>query len=98
MIAPHNSETVEINRSLHLPGDGVAEIYGNPMSKPVRVIFPDADRLIRPEEDPGLLLLEVDKQKGENPLQARTLWFFGKFAVPALVLLGLIGFVLPKRG
>ena len=36
---------VKVNRTLHAPGDPVAEIYGNPLSKPVRVIAPDPDRL-----------------------------------------------------
>lgn len=96
MIVPHDPATVELNRALFEPGDSVAELYGNPLTESVRVILPPADHFLRPEEDPSLVLLTVDKQEGENPLQARTLWFFAKFVVPAFVLLGLVGFLLPR--
>ena len=96
IISPHDPSTVELNRALYAPGDSVAELYGNPLSKPVRVILPSPENLIRPEEDTSLLLLRVDKQKGENPLQAKTIWFFGKFAVIGLSLIGLAGFALPR--
>jgi len=36
--------------------------------------------LIRPPQDPKLALLPVDKQQGENPLQAKTVWFVAKWA------------------
>ena len=96
IIAPHSPETVELNRALFEPEDRVAEVYGNPLSKPVRVILPSGERLIRPEEDPSIILLKVNKQAGENPLQASTVWFFAKYLAPALTLLGLIGFVFPR--
>ncbi len=98
LIQAHDEGTVELNRSLFLEGDPVAEIYGNPLSQAVRVISPDKSRLLRPAEDESLLLLQVDKRSGENPLQAQTLWFFAKFAVPVLLLLGLVGLFLPRQG
>lgn len=97
LIQAHDEGTVELNHSLFLEGDPVAEIYGNPLSQAVRVISPAKSRLLRPVEDESLLLLRVDKGAGENPLQAQTLWFFTKFAVPALLLLGLVGLFLPRR-
>jgi virulence-associated protein VagC len=97
LIAPHDPSTVEVNRALHGPGEPVAEIYGIPTKEKVTIIAPDGDRLIRPEEDPSLLLMKVDKQAGENPLQARTVWFFAKPVLPALLLLGIVGLFLPKR-
>ena len=96
LIVPHDSATVELNRGLFQPGDLVADVYGNPLREPVRVILPAAQRLIRPPEDPDLVLLPVDKAAGENPLQARTLWFAFRFAVPAALLLGVIGLFLPR--
>ena len=87
---------MELNRALYTTGDAVAELYGNPLAEPVRVIMPPADRLLRPQEDPALLLLEVDKQKGENPLQAQTVWLFTKFAIAAFATLGLLGFLVPR--
>jgi hypothetical protein len=97
MIAPHKPAVVELNRMLYAAGDPVPQLYGNPLSAPTRVVLPSQERLLRPQEDPALLLLRVDKQRGENPLQTRTLWFFAKFAVPGLALLGLLGFALPRR-
>jgi len=97
LIAPFDESTVELNRALHSPGDPVAEIYGNPVGQTVRVIAPDKDRLVRPAEKPSLLLLQVDKQKGENPLQAQTIWFFSKFVVPAFAVIGVAGLFLPRR-
>jgi hypothetical protein len=95
LIIPHDSATVELNRSLFLPGDPVAELYGNPLQNTVRVIMPPSARLLRPPEDPSLLLLAVDKEAGENPLQARTVWFFLQFAAPTMLVLGVIGLFLP---
>jgi hypothetical protein len=97
LITPHDASSVEVNKALFSPGDPVAEIYGNPVSQPVKVILPSSDRLIRPEEDPDLLLMTVDKQKGENPLQAQTVWFFSKFALPPLFVLGIVGLFLPRK-
>jgi hypothetical protein len=97
MIAPHDPSVVELNRELYAPGEPVAELYGNPLSETTRVVAPAQERLIRPDEEPALLLLQVDKLGGENPLQTRTVWFFTKFAAPALLLLGLLGFALPRR-
>jgi hypothetical protein len=97
MIVPHDPAAVEMNRSLFLPGDPVPAIYGNPMRERVRVIAPDPEHLIRPDEDPSLLLLRVDKGAGENPLQARTLWFLARYLVPLAWLVGLAGLVLPRR-
>jgi hypothetical protein len=97
MISPHDPTLVELNRRLFVPGEPVATLYGNPLSDEVRVVLPGADRLVRPDEDPALLLMQVDKMKGENPLQTRTVWFITRFAVTGLVLGGLAGFVLPRR-
>ena len=97
LIAPHDEAAVELNRGLYSPPEPVAALYGNALSKPVRVILPAEDHLIRPEEDPSLVLLKVDKQKGENPLQAQTVWFLAKFVLPGLFLMGLAGFLLPRR-
>lgn len=96
LVSPHESSTVEVNRALYVPGDPVAEIYGNPLSSPVRVISPDPERMMRPEEDRSLVLLAVNKQRGENPLQARTVWLFAKAGTLGLALLGLAALVLPR--
>lgn len=96
LISPHDASTVEVNRALHLPGDPVSEIYGNALSNPVRVIAPDPGRIVRPDEDPSVVLFTVDKQRGENPLQARTVWLFAKAAALGLTLLGLAAIAFPR--
>jgi len=97
MIAPHDPSVVHLNRGLSMPGDPVPQLYGNPMSNEVRVVMPDRDHLVRPEEDDSLLLMKVDKLKGENPLQTRTVWFVSRFAIAGFVMAGLLGFALPRR-
>jgi len=97
MIAPHEPAVVELNRTLYTEGESVPELYGNPLSGETRVVLPSKERLLRPEEDPTLLLFQVDKLGGENPLQTKTVWFFVKFAVPGLALLALLGFALPRK-
>ncbi len=97
LVAPNSPQTIELNREMFMDGDSVAEIYGNPLSKKTRVILPSKEKLIRPAEDPSLLLLSVDKQSGENPLQAQTIWFFVQFAAPGLLLMGIVGLLLPWK-
>jgi hypothetical protein len=97
MVAPHEPDVVKLNRMLYVEGEPVPQLYGNPLSGETRVVLPAKERLLRPEEDPALLLLQVDKLSGENPLQTKTIWFFTKFAAPVLALLALLSFALPKK-
>lgn len=97
IISPHTPSTVEINKTLYMTGDSVAEIYGNPLSSPVRVIRPAADRIVVPTEDTSLVLLSVNKQLGENPLQAITVWLFAKAAMLGFGILGLAALAFPRR-
>jgi hypothetical protein len=97
LISPHGASTVEVNKALYLPGDPVEEIYGNALSSPVRVIAPDQDRVLRPDEDQTVVLLSVNKQLGENPLQARTVWLFAKLGALGLGLLGVAALAFPRR-
>lgn len=97
IIAPHDSTVVELNRRIYVPGEEIALLYGNPLSGTIRVVLPSGDKMIRPQEDTSLLLLQVDKSKGENPLQARTIWLFAKFFAGGFLILGLLGFILPRR-
>lgn len=91
LITPNSPDVVELNQGLFEldPPDAkdpafakkVIEIYGNSVDKPMRVLFVPKSRFLHPKEMPSLTLLPVDKQKGENPLQAQTVWFFAKFVV-----------------
>jgi hypothetical protein len=81
-------------RSARDPRDDVAEIYGIPEGRPVRVVFPEATHRIDPPEAPGRVLLFVDRAHGESPLLARTLAATGSaggallLAAGAALLLG----------
>lgn len=86
LISPHDPSIVEMNRLLWTRGEKVPDLYGVPSDRAVRILFPKKSSLIVPEEDPSLALLKVDKQAGENPLQARTLWF----GVKATIFLGVL--------
>ena len=57
----------------------VMEIYGNPIDYKTPVVFVPAEMFIRPKEAPELILLPVNKNRQENPLQVKTLYFFAKY-------------------
>lgn len=86
IINPFSPETVEINKALWEldPPDPkvpdyamkVIGIYGQPTSEPMEVLFVSEERILHPEEMGSLTLLPVDKDKGENPLQLKTIFFF----------------------
>lgn len=91
IITPHAPEQVSANRELWAEGDPVPDLYGVPTNEPVRVLFPFPSRLIRPPESrDGLVLLAVDKQAGENPLQARSVWFIAWRASAAALAASII--------
>lgn len=103
IITPHAPAQVALNRQLWIEGDPVSDVYGVPTNDPVRVLFPDPAKLIRPpESDTGVALLAVDKQAGENPLQVRSLWFVAwragaGFGLAALLAAVLLAWVLRRR-
>lgn len=72
----------------------VMKIYGHATEEPIRWLFVSEERFLRPTELPSLTLLPVDKQRGEDPFQEQTLFFFAKrfaagAAVTGILLLGL---------
>ncbi|HUP63242.1 MAG TPA: hypothetical protein VNA69_22825 [Thermoanaerobaculia bacterium] len=94
LISPHDEATVELNRSLHADGDPVAEIYGNPLSKPVRVVLLTERNVIHPAEDSSLALLPAGGD-APRPLQVQTVYFIARYAILALLLLSLVIAFLP---
>lgn len=93
VITPAATEAVEMNKMLFEDGDPVAEIYGVPASEPQRIICADEARIVRPDEDPDLVLYRVTKERGENPLQEKTVWYFTRWAVIGFGLSGFISLV-----
>jgi hypothetical protein len=77
LATPNAPEIVNANRAMWMAGDPVAPIYGTPIGDPMRILFAEEDRVIVPAEDPSLTLYKVDKNKGENPLQAQTMRLLG---------------------
>ena len=91
-VVPHEPDVVEFQKALYLEGDPVPEIYGVPADNKSRVVMPDPQKIIVPEEDETMTLMTVNKQKGENPLQVKTVWFGARWAVIVLGIVALAGF------
>lgn len=94
LISPYDKATVQLNRSLHTDGDPVAEIYGNPLSKPLRVVLLSEQNVIHPIEDSSLALMPIGKT-GPRPLQVQTVFFVARYAIVGLLLLSLLIAFLP---
>jgi hypothetical protein len=82
-IVPLDEATVAANRFLYAeePSGEDADIvanYGTASGEPERIVFADASRIVRPEENPSLAL--YPKGAGENPIQVQTVYFFAKVA------------------
>jgi hypothetical protein len=64
--------------------EAVLRIYGVPVDEPTKVVFWPPEKFIHPAQLPSLTVLPVYKDKGDNPLQVKTLYFFaGRIAVAA---------------
>lgn len=91
-VAQSSPEAVRANKALWMQGDPVAEVYGVPGERTLRVVFVDPDRVLVPKEDRSLRLLLIDKQHGENPLQAKTLYFVAWRISVGLAIAAALGF------
>ncbi len=72
----------------------VISLYGLPTDETTALVFVPAEKYVRPSELPEITILPIDKEKGENPMQVKTLWFFAKYlaggaALTGVALLGL---------
>jgi len=94
LISPHDEATVRLNRGLHHAGDPVAGIYGDPLSKTVRIVRLTERGLIRPAEDRSLLLLPAGGNAGW-PLRVQTVLSVARYTILALLLLSLLIAFLP---
>ncbi|MDX9723527.1 MAG: hypothetical protein RBU37_22455 [Myxococcota bacterium] len=78
--------------------EAIVSIYGAPEGEPLRLVFVDEAKLLRPAEDPSLVLLP--KAEGEHFLQAQTLFFFARYATLAAGVAALLfggGFFVLRR-
>lgn len=102
MIAPHAPEVAAMERLLADETTPAISLYGEPLGPPVRLILCKDTKVIEAPEQPGLRLLAVDKQEGDNPLQAKTVWFAARWAAigsgaVGLLALGLLLFLNRRR-
>ena len=97
LINPNAPSVVSLNKSMYQKGDNVAEIYGNPLDKQVKLVLMDQKKVIHPEEDPTLMLYPVDKQKGDNPIQAQSVWLFMRSSLIGFSVVTVIGLLLMTR-
>ena len=66
----------------------VISIYGLPTDETTALVFVPAGKYVRPSELPEITILPIDKEKGENPMQVKTLWFFAKYLAGGAALTG----------
>ena len=87
MIAGKDPGTFQMNEELFDPPkgaskdskeyrDAVLRIYGVPTDETTKVVFWPQEKFVRPKQLPSLTILPVYKEKGENPLQVKTVYFF----------------------
>ena len=103
-IEPGDAETVLTNQQLYEldptndPKE-IVQIYGAPLGEPTAYLFVDAERVIRPKEQPDLRLLQVYKSQDENPLQLQSAQLVTRFtsAGAGATALGLFGLLLILR-
>ncbi len=94
-----SAEEEREQRRLRDPRDDVAEIYGTPEGRPVRVLFPRRESLIEPREEPGRRLLAVDRLRGDTVLQSSAVRFAGLVAGAVFLLAGgILVLLAPSRG
>jgi hypothetical protein len=101
MIAGKDPGTFQMNEELFDPPKGaskeskeyrdeVLRIYGVPTDETTKVVFWPADKFIHPKQLPGLTILPVYKEKGENPLQVKTVFFFASRSALGAAVVGIV--------
>ncbi|HUR38082.1 MAG TPA: hypothetical protein VM222_01260 [Planctomycetota bacterium] len=99
IIAGKDPTVVEVDRQIFEAPKGAAKdskayrdavmgIYGSVTDEPTKVLFVPAEKFKRPPELPTLTLLPIDKQKGENPLQVKTVYFFASRLAAGAAVVG----------
>ncbi|MBV8878912.1 MAG: hypothetical protein JO332_03000 [Planctomycetaceae bacterium] len=106
MIAGKDPTTVQVEQELFEPPkgaskeskeyrDAVLRIYGVPTDETTKVVFWPREKFIQPKQLPTITILPVFKEKGENPLQVKTVYFF---ALRAAIGAAVVGAVLLLAG
>ncbi len=88
LISPESAEVVELQKAMWTKGESVAEIYGKPVDKKIRVVRPDPRDIIVPEEDTSMTLMLANSPR--HPLQIQSVWVAVKYGAPAAALGGAV--------
>ena len=98
IISAKDQSLVDVERSIFEAPKGVSKesktyrdavmgLYGSVTDEPTKVIFEHQEHFFHPPELPTLTLLRIDKQKGDNPVQLKTVYFFAsRTAIGAAVV------------
>jgi hypothetical protein len=96
IVTAHAPEMVTTNKGLFLLDTPdkkapdyarkIMEIYGTPSAEPEPVLFVPPGKLSTPEEDRSISFLLVGKDGVQEPVQAKTVTFFGKLLVKGSVV------------
>jgi hypothetical protein len=113
MIAGKDPGTFQVNEELFDPPKGasreskeyrdeVLRIYGVPTDETTSVVFWPKEKFIHPKQLPSITILPIYKEKGENPLQVKTVHYFASrtglaAGVAGAVLLGLGAMIGKKK-
>ncbi len=81
LITPAPPDIVELNKAMWSKGEPVANIYGEPVDKSIRVVRPDPRDVIVPEENPSMILMNAGGER--HPLQVQTVWVAVKYGSPS---------------
>jgi len=68
----------------------VMAIYGSQTDELTKVVLVPKEKFVHPQELPSLTLLPVDKEKKENPLQEKTVYFFALRSVVGFSIGGVV--------
>ncbi|HLY08178.1 MAG TPA: hypothetical protein VKW04_02625 [Planctomycetota bacterium] len=101
LIAAKDKSAIEVERQIFEPPKGVSKdskayrdavmsIYGSQTDEPTKVLFVPEEKFLRPPELPSLVLLPIDKEKGENPLQLKTVTFLASRTAMGATIVGAI--------
>lgn len=104
MIAGKDPTTVAVEAELFEPPkgaskdskeyrDAVLRIYGVPTDETTPIVFWPKEKFIQPKQLPTITILPVYKEKGENPLQVKTVYFFATRAAIGAAVAGVVFFI-----
>lgn len=112
MIAGKDPSTIAVEEELFEPPksaakdskeyrDAVMRIYGVPTDETTKIVFWPKEKFLKPKQLPSITILPVYKEKGEDPIQLKMVFFIAVraligAAVTGAILLGL-GAVLRKK-